>query len=516
MISDGRAWYFILLIAAAATLLICINLLRSRTGRAWRAIRTHETLPRRSAWNCRATSSSPSSQLGDHAVAGALFAYYRGFVSVEAFSLFLAIQYVAMVIVGGMGSLLGRAPWGGFRHAFSLFIESALLALPSAQRFARPAVRSELRRVRAGDDFVPPLRAARPRRHLASRTELFPALALQASRRPGNAGMTLLDVRKLEVVYQRSITAVQGVTLAVQPAQIVALIGTNGAGKTTTLRAISGFLGLDDARVTQGSIIFKGDHIENRPPYENTARGIVLVPERDKVFPNLTVAENLTAPIPRGTTAAQQRQREALVFALFPQLRDLRSGLAAFSPAASGRCWRLASAIVCAPQLLLVDELSLGWRRSWSMICCCGSSRFAASSGSPSCSSSRAPRSLWRSRTTATSWRTENRARWDRTAAARSSRRRGVLSRRQERRTPQLSRREAISPPQAMVWLRSRSTASRCGSAGLTVLDQVSFAVEKGELFALIGPNGAGKTSVLNCVSGIYRGAGDIRLRGMK
>ena len=56
------------------------------------------------------------------------------------------------------------------------------------------------------------------------------------------------------MVYQRAITAVQGVTLAVQPRQIVALLGNNGAGKTTTLRAISGFLGIDDARVTEGAL----------------------------------------------------------------------------------------------------------------------------------------------------------------------------------------------------------------------------------------------------------------------
>jgi branched-chain amino acid transport system ATP-binding protein len=172
--------------------------------------------------------------------------------------------------------------------------------------------------------------------------------------------MTLLGIQQLEVVYHRSITAVQGITLAVEPAQVVALLGTNGAGKTTTLRAISGFLGLDDARVTQGAILFNGEHIENALPHQNTARGIVLVPERDKVFPNLTVAENLIAPIARGTTVADQRRREALVYQLFPQLGALRSRIGGLLSGGERQMLALASAIMCAPQLLLVDELSLG------------------------------------------------------------------------------------------------------------------------------------------------------------
>jgi branched-chain amino acid transport system ATP-binding protein len=172
--------------------------------------------------------------------------------------------------------------------------------------------------------------------------------------------MTLLDVQGLEVVYHRSITAVQGITLAVAPAQIVALLGTNGAGKTTTLRAISGFLGLDDARVTEGTIIFNGERIENALPYQNTLRGIVLVPERDKVFPNLTVAQNLIAPVPRGTTAAERRRREELVYQLFPQLRELRNRVGGLLSGGERQMLALASAIICAPQLLLVDELSLG------------------------------------------------------------------------------------------------------------------------------------------------------------
>ena len=68
----------------------------------------------------------------------------------------------------------------------------------------------------------------------------------------------LLAIEKLEVVYKRSITAVQGITLQAEPGKIVAILGGNGAGKTTTLRAISGFLGIDDARVTDGSVVFKG------------------------------------------------------------------------------------------------------------------------------------------------------------------------------------------------------------------------------------------------------------------
>ena len=85
--------------------------------------------------------------------------------------------------------------------------------------------------------------------------------------------MSLLHVDNIEVVYKRVITAVQGVTMSVEDNQIVGLLGTNGAGKTTTLRAISGFLGIDDARVTEGAITFKDDRLDNRPPHEIATRG---------------------------------------------------------------------------------------------------------------------------------------------------------------------------------------------------------------------------------------------------
>ena len=153
----------------------------------------------------------------------------------------------------------------------------------------------------------------------------------------------LLAVDKLEVVYHRAITAVQGVSLAVERGQIVALLGTNGAGKTTTLRAISGFLGLDDARVTEGAIAFKGERIENRPPHDVTRRGIALVPERDKVFPNLTVAENLLVPVAPAPTRPSGAVSRRWSSSSFPSSPGCAAASVASCRAANGRCWRSAA-----------------------------------------------------------------------------------------------------------------------------------------------------------------------------
>ncbi len=172
--------------------------------------------------------------------------------------------------------------------------------------------------------------------------------------------MTLLAVDKLEVVYQRAITAVQGVSLSAGRGRIVALLGTNGAGKTTTLRAISGFLGLDDARVTEGAITFGGAHIEHLPPHEITRRGIALVPERDKVFPNLTVAENLLVPAAPRASAAERRRLEDMVFQFVPRLADLRVRVGGLLSGGERQMLALGCALVCRPELLLIDELSLG------------------------------------------------------------------------------------------------------------------------------------------------------------
>ena len=126
-----------LLAFAAGALLVGLNLLRARTGRAWRAIQGREAVAEALGINVPAykvLAFVVSSTMT--AVAGALFAYYRGFVSAEAFSLFLTIQYVAMVIIGGMGSLLGAVLGAAFVTLFPYAIEWLMGVAPTPERWA--------------------------------------------------------------------------------------------------------------------------------------------------------------------------------------------------------------------------------------------------------------------------------------------------------------------------------------------------------------------------------------------
>ena len=143
------------------------------------------------------------------------------------------------------------------------------------------------------------------------------------------------------------------------PLPIVAILGANGAGKTTCLRAISGFIGLDNARVTQGSLRFAGQELVGQPPYRITRQGVVLVPERDKVFPNLSVHENLEVVASR-VVGARRAELQELVYSRFPRLKALRKREAGLLSGGERQMLALGSAIVCAPRLMLIDELSLG------------------------------------------------------------------------------------------------------------------------------------------------------------
>ncbi len=136
-LEDPRGWYFALLVVDVLVILFSLNLLRARTGRAWAAIRDRDIaaealgIPVHRYKLLAFVISSVMTSL-----AGSLAAYYQGFVSVEAFSLFLAIQYVAMVIIGGLGSILGAVLGAAFVVLLPYGIEYALAALPFAEGLA--------------------------------------------------------------------------------------------------------------------------------------------------------------------------------------------------------------------------------------------------------------------------------------------------------------------------------------------------------------------------------------------
>jgi branched-chain amino acid transport system permease protein len=124
---DPLAWYYVLFGAATLVVLGSLNLLRTRTGRAWRAVHGREAVAGAlgiSVQRAKLGAFVISSTLT--AIAGCLFAYYRGFVSAEAFSLYLTIQYVAMIVIGGMGSILGAVLGAAFVVLFPYAIESAM------------------------------------------------------------------------------------------------------------------------------------------------------------------------------------------------------------------------------------------------------------------------------------------------------------------------------------------------------------------------------------------------------
>jgi branched-chain amino acid transport system ATP-binding protein len=164
----------------------------------------------------------------------------------------------------------------------------------------------------------------------------------------------LLTVRGLEVAYG-PVVAVRGLSLDVHAGEIVALLGANGAGKTSTLRGVTGLLSPRAGRVT-----FAGRRIDGAAPAKVVALGMAHVPEGRRVFPALTVADNLMlggwSRAGRRVAAAQR----GLVFDVFPRLAE-RSGQRAGSlSGGEQQMLAIGRALMSAPRLLLIDELSLG------------------------------------------------------------------------------------------------------------------------------------------------------------
>lgn len=174
---------------------------------------------------------------------------------------------------------------------------------------------------------------------------------MQPESRNGNQ---LLELEDVSVRYG-NVEAVRGITLEVNGGEIVALIGANGAGKTTTLKTISGLL-----PATSGTIRFRGEDIVGTPAHKIVDMGISHAPEGRRIFPGMTVEENLAMGAYARKDRDQLDQEYERVYALFPVLRERRRQPGGTLSGGEQQMLAIGRALMARPQVLLLDEPSMG------------------------------------------------------------------------------------------------------------------------------------------------------------
>jgi len=169
---------------------------------------------------------------------------------------------------------------------------------------------------------------------------------------------TLLEVNNIEVIYNHVILVLKGVSLKVPKGGITALLGGNGAGKTTTLKAISNLLHSERGEVTKGSIIYRGERVQDRSPTDLVERGVIQVMEGRHCFEHLTVEENLL-------TGAYTRKDGVnadldMVYTYFPRLKERRRSQAGYTSGGEQQMTAIGRALMSRPETILLDEPSMG------------------------------------------------------------------------------------------------------------------------------------------------------------
>lgn len=398
LVLSGRSLLLGLVVVLVLTVIVQRNLYRRAPGRAWMAIRENQMAAAVigidvTRWKLSAFAASSALT----SLSGGLLAYYTLRVFDDTYSLTFALTFVAMVIVGGLGSIYGailgaalitiapyvlssltndlpsNGPLASWLSSNISYIDNGLYgiilllfllyqprgiagALAAAGRLIAARLGPRLRAASPAVAVLPAaagspaVTAVVPAQVAAAQVAEAQAVAgpdQAADRTPG-----LLVVRDLKLVYRTGAQALSGVDIDVGVGQIVAILGRNGAGKTSTLRSVSGFFRTDRARIS-GSVLFDGRQLSGASPIVTSRCGIVLVQERDKVFPSLTVAEHFRLIHCSATARAEAED-------IFPPLRTRASSPAGLLSGGERQMLALALAWSMRPRLLLVDELSLG------------------------------------------------------------------------------------------------------------------------------------------------------------
>jgi len=175
------------------------------------------------------------------------------------------------------------------------------------------------------------------------------------------ADVPVFELDNVEIVYDRHFLAVQGVSMTAEEGDIVALMGPNGAGKSTILKMISGIGRTERGEVTRGSVFYRGEDVTNFGANRMVDRGITHILEGRRVFEDLTVEENLRCGLYRGGRRFNFDVSDyEIAFEYFPQLEDILELKAGYASGGQQQMLVVARALIHRPDLLLLDEPSLG------------------------------------------------------------------------------------------------------------------------------------------------------------
>lgn len=164
----------------------------------------------------------------------------------------------------------------------------------------------------------------------------------------------MLKVSSIDVFYG-DVQVLWGVSFEVRKGEIVALIGANGAGKSTTLKTVSGLL-----RPKRGEVTFEGTRLDKMPPFKVIEQGIAHVPEARRLFPQMTVEENLELGALHGEAKARRKQTLEEVFERFPRMKERRRQLAGTLSGGEQQMCAVGRGLMSLPRMILFDEPSLG------------------------------------------------------------------------------------------------------------------------------------------------------------
>ena len=163
-----------------------------------------------------------------------------------------------------------------------------------------------------------------------------------------------LKVNHISAAYGKA-DVLCDVSLTIEPGKITCLLGANGAGKSTLIRVLLGLL-----KPRAGEILFEGKNITELPPHEIIGRGIACIPEGRRIFPKMTVEENLYMGAYQESSAGKIREKMAEVYTLFPRLKERRAQLAGTMSGGEQAMVSIGRGLMHSPQLLIIDEPSLG------------------------------------------------------------------------------------------------------------------------------------------------------------